>query len=307
MVVDDLIAEGQYAAALKELVDLSDEDVRLRRLICLNGLGQYQQAAAEGKLAKESAKNTYYDVVGQYVFSLKETEDFETAINILIEELSMPYIPYQYETAFNTIYDEVLLAKQEANYQVESKNKIFSAEDIEHILENDDVNEDLLYMALDQMQQLNVRILLPSIRAYLSNEKKPDFAKTLIMEILIEQQVDEEFEVNKNGVVYPFNPSYSPLVLEQMSYQGIGKHIQRVLESDNPSLMNQCLDYLEYYLYAIYPKEVYDDEYAIMAAALHYYVAALQNIDVDENDLEIDYNVSMNDVEEAVLALKEIE
>lgn len=305
--IDDLIAEGQYGTALKQLQDLSDEDVRLKRLICLNGLGQFDQAVKEGKLAKDAARSTYYDVVGQYVYSLKETEDFETAINILIEELSMPYIPYQYEMAFNTIYDEVLLAKQEANYQVENKNKIFSTDEIEHILENDDVNEDLLYMALDQMQQLNIRILLPSIRDYLLNPKKPDFAKTLIMEILIEQQVDEDFEVAKRGAVYPFNPSYSPLVLEQMSYQGIGKEIQRVLESDNPALMNQCLDYLEYYLYAIYPKEVYDDEYAILAAALHYYVAALQNIEVDENDLEIDYNVDMNDVNDEVLALKEIE
>lgn len=304
--IDDLMAAGQYATALEKLVDLSDEDVRLKRLICLNSLGEFEKAKLEGKAAKAVAKETYYDVVGQYIMSLKECEDYEEAINILIEELSMPYIPYEYENAFNTAYDEILLAKQDAAYGNEKK-QIFSSEEIEVILNKDDVNDDLLYMALDQLQQLNVRILMPSIRQYLENPKKPPFAKTLIMETLIEQQVDEELEVSKFHDYYTFNPSYSPIVLEQMCYNGIGKELVRVLEDENASLLNQCLDYLEYYLYVIYPKDIYEDEYSLVAAALHYYVATLQNIEVDEMDLEIAYNVSMSQVENMLLALKEIE
>lgn len=300
------MAAGQYAAALEKLADLSDEEVRLKRLICLNSLGEFEKAKLEGKAAKAVAKETYYDVVGQYIMSLKECEDYEEAINILIEELSMPYIPYEYENAFNTAYDEILLAKQDAAYGNEKK-QIFSSEEIEVILNKDDVNDDLLYMALDQLQQLNVRILMPSIRQYLENPKKPPFAKTLIMETLIEQQVDEELEVSKFHDYYTFNPSYSPLVLEQMCYNGIGKELVRVLEDENASLLNQCLDYLEYYLYVIYPKDIYEDEYSLTAAALHYYVATLQNIEVDEMDLEIAYNVSMSQVENMLLALKEIE
>ncbi|HAN58203.1 hypothetical protein [Intestinibaculum porci] len=304
--IDELMAAGQYAAALEKLADLSDEEVRLKRLICLNSLGEFEKAKLEGKAAKAVAKETYYDVVGQYIMSLKECEDYEEAINILIEELSMPYIPYEYENAFNTAYDEILLAKQDAAYGNEKK-QIFSSEEIEVILNKDDVNDDLLYMALDQLQQLNVRILMPSIRQYLENPKKPPFAKTLIMETLIEQQVDEELEVSKFHDYYTFNPSYSPLVLEQMCYNGIGKELVRVLEDENASLLNQCLDYLEYYLYVIYPKDIYEDEYSLIAAALHYYVATLQNIEVDEMDLEIAYNVSMSQVENMLLALKEIE
>lgn len=304
--IDELMAAGQYAAALEKLADLSDEEVRLKRLICLNSLGEFEKAKLEGKAAKAVAKETYYDVVGQYIMSLKECEDYEEAINILIEELSMPYIPYEYENAFNTAYDEILLAKQDAAYGNEKK-QIFSSEEIEVILNKDDVNDDLLYMALDQLQQLNVRILMPSIRQYLENPKKPPFAKTLIMETLIEQQVDEELEVSKFHDYYTFNPSYSPLVLEQMCYNGIGKELVRVLEDENASLLNQCLDYLEHYLYVIYPKDIYEDEYSLVAAALHYYVATLQNIEVDEMDLEIAYNVSMSQVENMLLALKEIE
>ena len=84
--IDELMAAGQYAAALEKLADLSDEEVRLKRLICLNSLGEFEKAKLEGKAAKAVAKETYYDVVGQYIMSLKECEDYEEAINIPIEE-----------------------------------------------------------------------------------------------------------------------------------------------------------------------------------------------------------------------------
>ncbi len=304
--IDELLESGQYQAALSQLNDMNDEKTRYYRLVCLNALEEYKQAKAEGAMAKASAKETYYDVVAQYLTALKECEDYEEAIDILIEELSMPYIPMQYEGVFNAAYDEILLAKQEANQGLD-KSQIFSIEEIEVILKRNDVNVDLLYMALDQLQQLNVRMIMSTIRDYLQDPKKEAFAKSLIMEIMIEQQVDEELEVEKFGSYYTFNPSYSALVLEREVYMGIGKKIEENLEDENPSLMNQCIEFLEYYLYAIYPREIYEEDYSLMAATIHYYVATLQAIEIDKEDLEISYNVDFSDVEKEILALKQIE
>ena len=121
--IEELIEEGQFQQALSMLNDTSDEKTRYLRLVCLIGLQEFQQAKREGIVAKVQATDTYYDVVSMYVTTLKELEEFEEAIEILIEELSMPYIPYQYETLFNTAYDQILLEKQEANYEVESRIK----------------------------------------------------------------------------------------------------------------------------------------------------------------------------------------
>lgn len=46
---------------------------------------------------RNAGNNTYYEVTALYLNALKELEEYEQAINILIEELSMPYIPQQYE------------------------------------------------------------------------------------------------------------------------------------------------------------------------------------------------------------------
>lgn len=305
--VNDLIESGEFKEALEYLTDLNDETIRYQRLVCLNALGDYKQARSEATFAKANAKETYYDVIAIYLNILKELEEFEEAINILIEELSMPYIPYQYESLFNAAYDEILLAKQEANYTLEAKNQIFSVDEIAVLLDKEECNDDLLYMALDQLQQLNVRMIIPAIERFLLNPKKHSFAKSIIMETLIEQQIDDEMQVFKNGVIYDFNPAYLPLVLSQNAYEGIYRLLERELEDENPSLLALCQEYLEYVLYSYFPKEIYDDEYAVYAAGIQYYLSLLQSIEISMEDLEIAYGVDESEIEEIILALKQIE
>ena len=305
--IEELIQCGNYQQALTMLEDMNDESVRYLRLVCLVGMGEYQQAKTEGAWAKANAKETYYDVVSMYVTTLKELGEFEEAINILIEELSMPYIPYQYETLFNTAYDEVLLDKQEANYEVESKNQIFSIEEISQVLKNKECNEDLLYMALDQLQQLNVRMIIPVIQDYLMNPQNHFFDKTLLIEIMIDQQIDEDIQVEKFGRYYDINPSYMALVLEQTQYAETLKYLQNGIEDENPSLFEQCVEYLEYTLYALYPQDIYEEDCHVLAAAIHYYVATLQSMDIDLNDLEVMYYCDKSEIEQRILALKQIE
>ena len=162
-------------------------------------------------------------------------------------------------------------------------------------------------MALDQLQQLNVRMIIPAIERFLMNPKKHSFAKSIIIETLIEQQIDDEMQVYKNGVVYDFNPVYLPLVLSQNAYEGIYRLMERELEDDNPSLLALCQEYLEYLLYSYFPKEIYDDEYGIYAAGIQYYLSVLQSIEVSMEELEIAYGVDEADIEEIILALKQIE
>ncbi len=305
--IEELIENGEYLQALNQLHDMNDEKTRYLRLVCFIGLGEFEKAKYEGAHAKALAKETYYDVISMYIMALKELGEYEEAIDLLIEELSMPYIPYQYETLFNTAYDEILLEKQEARYEVENKNQIFSIEEINQLLNKKDCNEDLLYMALDQLQQLNVRMIIPTIKTYLMDPNKHFFAKTLLMEIMIDQQVDEEMEVEKFGQIYSFNPSYMPMVLDQLAYTGILKYLENTLESDNPSLFEQCQEYLEYLLYSFYPQEIDEMDYNVWAASIHYYVATLLSIDVDLSELEILYYCDLEAIEEQILALKQVE
>lgn len=304
--IEDLIELGKYKEALQYLTDQDDENVRYQRLICLYALKEYDQAYREGIKAKALAEQTYYDVVAINVSVLKELEKYEEAINIIVEELSMPYIPYQYETMFNAAYDDLLLAKQNASYEG-SIQHVFNEEDIVSILSRDDYNEELLYMALEQLESMNVRRILPAVKAFISNNDKPDFAKSLLIEVMIDQEIDEEMSVVKNGISYDINPLYEPMVLTQEARGVIDQLLVDVIENDNSSLYQLCQQFLDFYLYTIYPRYIDDMDYRAIAAAIHYHLASLQYIDIEMEDIELDYNVDAQDVYDVLKGIQAIE
>ncbi|WP_455682129.1 hypothetical protein [Thomasclavelia sp.] len=305
--IEEYIANSQFQDALDLLTDLDDETVRYQRLVCLYGLGEYHRAKAEGMLAKVKASNTYYDVVSIYVATLKELEEFEEAIDIVVEELSMPYIPYEYETVFNAAHDELLLAKREANEGMERHNNAFSLEDMENILLKDVLNEDLLYMAIEQMEGINIRRLLPAIRIFLKDSSKPGFAKSLLIELMIDQEIDEDMILVKNKVEYDINPSYAPLVLNQEVSGTILALLSEGIEDENPSLFFLCEQFLNYYLYLIYPKYIDEYDYRSLAAAIHYHLASMQYIDLEIEDIELLYNCDKEEILEKLNEIKQIE
>lgn len=305
--IEEYITNSQFQDALDLLTDLEDETVRYQRLVCLYGLGEYHRAKAEGILAKVKASNTYYDVVSIYVATLKELEEFEEAIDIVVEELSMPYIPYEYETVFNAAHDELLLAKREANEGMERHNNAFSLEDMENILMKDILNEDLLYMAIEQMEGINIRRLLPAIRIFLKDSSKPSFAKSLLIELMIDQEIDEDMILVKNGIEYDINPSYAPLVLNQEVGGTLLELLSEGIEDENPSLFCLCEQFLNYYLYLIYPKYIDEYDYRSLAAAIHYHLASMQYIDLEIDDIELLYNCDKEEILEKLNEIKEIE
>lgn len=304
--IEDLLELGKYKEALQYLNDMDDEMVRYQRLVCLYALKEYDQAYKEGIKAKVLAGETYYDVVAIYVSILKELEKYDEAIDIIVEELSMPYIPYQYETMFNAAYDDLLLAKQEASYDGNIQ-KIFNEEDINNILSRDDCNEELLYMAIEQMEGMNIRRVLPAVRGFIASNSKPDFAKSLLIELMIDQEVDEEMTVVKKGISYDINPIYEPMVLASEARSVIHQTLSQVIEDDNPSLFLMCEQFLDFYLYSIYPKYIDDSDYRNIAAAIHYHLASMQYIDIEMEDIEISYNVDKEEVYDVMKSIQAVE
>lgn len=298
--IEELLAQGQYQEALEYLDDQQDEQVRYYRLICLYGLGEFKQGLEEAKVAKMLAKDTYYDVLCYYISFLKENEMYQEAVDTLVEELSMPYIPYQYESKLNEAYDEILLLKSEANALYEGRKRIFSNEEIELYFQNG-FNEETNLMLLEQLAGQNIRRYLGNARPFLKDPQRSSFEKTVFLEILKDQEVDEELVVCKHQHTAEINPIYLEHVLESDAYEQIGGLLERVIEQDNPSLFSMCLDYLEYYLCDWYPMLEVIEDYETTAAAIHYYIGSLMDLE-DELD-EICYLYGADN--EAILELVE--
>lgn len=305
--VEELIENGQYKEALDLLGDLSDENTRYNRLVCLYGIGEYKQAQEEGAKAIAQASKSYYDVVAIYVAILKELQLFDEAIDLLVKELSMPYIPYNYEMMYNHSYDELLIEKREANEGYESFNHALSEDEIENILLRDNVNEELLLMAIQELQTMNIRRLIPAIRMFLQDNNRNNFLKSILIELMIDQEIDDEMVVVKNDIPYDINPSYMPMVISGEAIENIERSLENALEDDNPSLLMQCEEFVRYYLYTIYPRTIDESLYGAIGGAIHYYLATLQDIKVELEDIELWYSCNQEDVLDIIEELKQVE
>ena len=166
------------------------------------------------------------------------------------------------------------------------------------------MNEDLLYMAIEQMEGMNIRRMIVPIRQFIRNNDKPDFAKSLLIELMIDQEIDEDMEVIKKGISYEVNPSYAPMVLNQ---EEIYKLLMEALEDDNPSLLAMCEQFLNFYLYSIYPKYIDEQDYRSIAGAIHYHLASLQYIDIELEDIEYLYNCDQEEVKDVLETIQSIE
>lgn len=301
--VEEYIELGKFSEALALLEDQTDEKSKYNTLVCLFGLKDFMGAKAIVQKIKEGAKETYYDVCAMQIAILTELQEYDEAIEILVEELSMPYIPNNYEMMFNHAYDEVLLAKQE-NRDF-SKSKVFTNEDLENVLMRSDVHIDLVYMAIEQLQETNIRMFLPMVRSFLQSDQ-PDLAKSLLVEILIEQGVDDDLIIIKNNIEYPLNPSLETNILLQDIAVYLEENLYFKVENDNPSLSELCREFATYYLYTIYPKYVDESEFPIIAASIYYHLATLQYIDVELEDLANEYFIEVDDILEMMKKLEQI-
>ena len=111
----------------------------------------------------------------------------------------------------------------------------------------------------------------------------------------------------KNGVEYEINPSYAPMVLNQEVGEAILSLLSEVIEDENPSLYNLCFQFLNFYLYLMYPKYIDEFEYRAIAGAIHYYLASMQYIDVELEDMELFYNCDKEEILEKLEEIKQIE
>lgn len=294
--INELIENHEYSEALKLLNDFDDEAVRLQRLVCLVGLDDYQQALKEVMIAKVKAESSYYEVVGMYLTILKELERYDEAIDMVVEELSMPYVPANYEMMYNEVYDQLLIAKHESS--IDYNNMTFNLEDIEAILSGRDTNPEVIYLAINQMQSLNIRRLIPYIHSFLKNPNVPNFSKSMVIEMMIEQVIDEEFMVVKGYYEDYINPSLMTGVLDQPETGAVVDLLSSNLEDENPTLYEQALQFATIYLYDIFPRTISEDEVNSLAGAIHYYLATLQDIRLDLEDVEIAYYADGDEIAE---------
>ena len=265
---------------MEEIIDCLDEEELLKKFQNLYNNGEYDNCVTyiEKKLSAFSSK--FYDIMVVYLNALINIGQKEKALKLVKEELSMPYIPMNFEDKFLEIYKEI------AYIEKEGKEFNLSREKIEEILCVEE-DKNLIILAIVDLCKLNIRDFFESIREFFKRDVKTVY-KVMLIDAMRGQGVNSEFILINKGKEYKVVPTFCENVLESKAYVCIRNIIEERIGSKDINICSSALENLMLYLSDIYPSYVDEDEYDTIACTLQYYVSKMY-----DDSLDIEYFASM--------------
>ena len=184
---------------------------------------------------KGDTMDTYYEDILKKVENQIAEHNIRNAFQVLEEELSMPYIPKEYEVKLIDYYNQCrsLLRQQQSP-------KSYSDEDIGALL-NGSLEEQ--FLAIEQLKKSNIRNYIEEIRSYFLNEPHY-FVRSCLMEALMEQNVSEEFTTIMDGLEITFTPCFIELPSESEGVEQAIQYLREWFENENPTFLMMCVDSL---------------------------------------------------------------
>ncbi|WP_342272809.1 DUF3196 family protein [Spiroplasma endosymbiont of Acasis viretata] len=219
--------------------------------------------------------NYYQDIIGKINHLISENK-WDQAMKLVKHELEMPYIPIHHEVTLQELHHNIT-----THIRLNSKNESheWNLERISHVLMNP-FDEDLHPVAFYYLQSHNARLILPTIKIYLTNKNINNINKTQLLFILNNQGIDEEIEVIKGHDTFKINPKKITQWQESLVYLKITKIFEDEVHIDNPGIYGICLFLLDSYFENLFPTLPNKNQAAALAAALYIRACSFQFISV---------------------------
>lgn len=206
--------------------------------------------------------DSYYDALIRQCETLIQQGAFAEAHKRLEEELSMPYIPKAAEekiTALHAACRTALCLNEQPSTAVK---------EIEELL-NGSIDEQ--FSAVEQLRSSNIRNHLEVVQEALRTNDNV-WVKAFLVEALCEQNVSEEFWMERAGLRYVFVPCALTLPAEQEAVHQCVDLLREWLENENPSFLSLCVETLMQEAYLRLPMDIDETESVPLALAVVRYV-----------------------------------
>ncbi len=137
----------------------------------------------------------YYDEIKTEIEQALDSGNLEEARFLLKREFSMPYIPEEAEQELRSLEGRLRYLESEQKDHVEKS--------MEHLLHQLKGRPASQLAAVNALAERNLRTVVPEIRDWLSKDPLPE-AAAMMIELLAEQEIAEEFTIQKDGIEYEF-------------------------------------------------------------------------------------------------------
>lgn len=234
----------------------------------------------------------YYKETLQTIEELVLNNKYEEALAMLDEELSMPYVPSEYEIKFEDLQKEANMKLFTSSSQkvmqipmemIVRTFRTFNGHDLEQI-----------HMMLVHLSELNLRKEIDQLLEVFKFENLDSWIITEVFYILVDQKIDIEIDVNGSKLnpinFVPFN--------EGKKLGSISSHIEN--NSSDSTITDASLNLLEFYLKTRFPIEPEDDKEKLYAAVFVWFANQLVNKEDIKEKLIRDWDLNESDFDELV-------
>lgn len=226
---------------------------------------------------RKNITTKYHEFNIIYIQALIKLGKLDDALNILEEEISMPYIPAAYEKRYNELYQSVLILTKENLEDVAYTDK-----EIRRILTSRPLPEEFILMVL-KLGDKNIRNYIDEIKDLIADPDVANLNKLLLLSALKGQEVSLDFNfVSKYGSKV-INSSFDINNLESEIVDGCFLLLDDCSKDFN--LIEVSKKNLMGILVALLPLEVGEDDLVDLVATAYYKACHMLGNNISKNAL----------------------
>ena len=193
----------------------------------------------------------YYEEMIAEVESLMNEKNYEEAFYMIKKELNMPYVPQDIEKQLLKYQRDIQYYMSDAHEQKEvSLNTLLNK------LKGNDQSQ---LMAVSQLDRFNLRQCLYEIKDYLAKDPCPE-ARALLINTIAQQEIQEEFTVEKDGLEYSFYGDSVTPVEKSIGLLKAENYLNEWLANDSPDLYEMAKTVLVHQAYLYLPLSFEEEE-----------------------------------------------
>lgn len=306
----DRLKQKKYREAIELLqsaryLDPDSEEVNVGLVLAYFESGNLTEA---NQLAKEMLQigiGEYFKIVDMYIMILVQQhkhDEIVMTIEALLEEKQVP----------TDKLDHFMKLLQFSRKMADSAPESFENERQQQV-ENVELD---LYSYTDpgeqvqiagQLSHSNVRAYMTELTEFLSSEKGDPFFKTMLLNVLMEQDYEKEILVEKFARQVLCTPDQLFDVHEHPDLLAITDRVRDVVENENPILFESIKQLLDRYFFLLYPLRIEAGKPVVWAAAFHYTASAYFGQENDFDQIIDLYHVEETEVTTAADLIGKIE
>ena len=247
----------------------------------------------------------YHHVLDLYLMILVQNGEYKEIVSMLTALFEEGDLPREKSAHYEKML-EMSLRMSDGNKPVEEVQTSQSHAKELNLVSVVDPDDQMRLAA--QLSNLNIRIYMEEIKEYLAAREGSPMMKSMLLNILKDQEFDGEVTVEKFGEAKKVIPQNLPEIHEMPKVHMICGILEEKLESENPSLLGHAKGMAERNFFLLYPFESSPPgNPGAWAAAYHHLVCSYYGAELPLDEAAQIYGITVREVESALEMVTKIE